>query len=356
MAGQGRIFGFVRAGGRDDSMAESATTFKLRLLLIDDDQDIRDLLRATLSDKYEIAEAENGMVGLSMIEKFQPDLVICDVMMPVLNGLETVEAIRQHPVYADLPVFFLTGEKSPALPELARSMGVNLFLPKPIEPSLLDELIELYVVEMKIQPRSREPLDKNTSISVTAMAGQSLAAGGPVRILVIDDDPTNLGLLEEILGRDQRERWEVVWSKEPMVAVSNLARLEPDIILYNPRQRAMNGIQFARFLQQKKLTSLFELAFVGNEFKPEEEEFSRMQFARQPLRSNQARDEFVKQLAMIIQAAQPKIKLKRFSLEEILKQDSAHRERLQAERAEERARRQQTSKMQAIIDQRAGHH
>lgn len=342
------------ARGRNDLMAESSSPYRLRLLLIDDDQDIRDLLRFTLSSKYEIAEAENGMAGLTLIEKFQPDFVICDVMMPVLNGLETVEAIRQHPVYADLTVFFLTGEKSPDLPALARSLGVNLFLPKPIEPSLLDELIELYVQEMKIQPRSRQPVDKNTTISVTAMAGQSLAAGGPVRILVIDDDAGNLGMLQEILGNDEKKRWETIWSKEPMVAVSNLARFEPDIILYNPRQRAMNGVQFAKFLQQKKLTTLFELAFVGSQFKPEEEEFSRAQFGREPMRVTLSREEFIRQLAAIIQAAQPKIKLKRFSLDEIQKQDSAHRERLQAERAEERERRAQAHKMQAIIDQRAG--
>ncbi|MBI1785660.1 response regulator, partial [Candidatus Sumerlaeota bacterium] len=133
---------------------------KLRILLIDDEADIRSLLRLTLKAHHEIAEAENGMAGLAMLEQFQPDFVICDIMMPIMNGLETVEAIRKNPKFYDIPVFFLSGEKHPDLPELTMEAGGNLFLEKPIDPRRLMELVHLFVDEMGITPRVRDEMPK----------------------------------------------------------------------------------------------------------------------------------------------------------------------------------------------------
>lgn len=289
--------------------ADAAT--RLRVLLIDDDPDILIILKATLESKFEVGEARNGILGLEMLEKFEPDLIICDVMMPVLNGLECVEAIRQHPRFFDVPVFFLTAETSPALPQVTKQLGGNLFLPKPIEPWLLVDLIEMFLKETKLAPRERLPIQ----LSAPHPAPQE--AHPPVRILVMDNDGHNVEKLKEILGADSGGKWETLWSVEPLAGLSRLHHMQPDVILYNPRQKAMDGLSLARFLTQRKLQGQYEIAFVGRGFLPAEETYSRQELKREPINLDQPAEAATAQIEEVLGAARHKLTRKNQTIEEL---------------------------------------
>lgn len=317
---------------------------RLRVLLIDDDQDVRDLLKLTLISKFDIGEAENGMVGLAMLEKFEPDLVVCDVMMPVLNGLETVEAIRQHPRFFDLPVFFLSGEKSPALPQITKQLGGNLFLPKPIEPWLLMDLIAGFVKEMRIAPRERMPL------TPAPQASEPLA---PVRIVVMDNDAENVGVLKELLTGETGGRWETIWSVEPLAALGRLNRMEPDVILYNPRQKVMDGIALAKFIHSRNLKDQYEIAFVGRNFLMGEVGYSRQELGREPIRLDRAHGEVMNDVQTVIESARGKIKKKTHTVEELTGQERDLKNKLKSPLVERQAERDaQYQWLQNMIDQK----
>lgn len=83
-----------------------------KIITIDDERPIRSLIRHTLrQDDYEILEAGDGSEGLSIIRRERPDLIVLDFVMPVMNGAETLRAIRSDPQISHIPVLLLTGVK-----------------------------------------------------------------------------------------------------------------------------------------------------------------------------------------------------------------------------------------------------
>jgi CheY-like chemotaxis protein len=83
-----------------------------KIITIDDEPPIRSLIRHSLRhDEYEVFEAGNGYEGLELIRRERPDLIVLDFVMPVMNGAETLRAIRSDPQIAHIPVLLLTGVK-----------------------------------------------------------------------------------------------------------------------------------------------------------------------------------------------------------------------------------------------------
>jgi len=83
-----------------------------KIITIDDESPIRSLIRHALRhEECEIFEADNGSAGLEIIRRELPDLVVLDFVMPVMNGAETLRAIRNDPQIAHTPVLLLTGVK-----------------------------------------------------------------------------------------------------------------------------------------------------------------------------------------------------------------------------------------------------
>jgi len=83
-----------------------------KIITIDDERPIRSLIRHTLrQDEHEIFEACDGREGLAIIRRERPDLIVLDFVMPVMNGAETLRAIRSDPAIAHIPVLVLTGVK-----------------------------------------------------------------------------------------------------------------------------------------------------------------------------------------------------------------------------------------------------
>src|SRR5919199_6031730 len=83
-----------------------------KILVIEDDPDIRENLVELLSDKYEVIESSGGIVGLETLMKEKPDLVLCDVMMPGVDGYGVLTAMRQNPTTANTPFIFLTAKST----------------------------------------------------------------------------------------------------------------------------------------------------------------------------------------------------------------------------------------------------
>jgi len=107
-----------------------------RILVVDDDRDLRELLAAVLTSAgYEVLTAENGAAALSVLRTVLPDLIILDLMMPVMNGWQFREAQSALPDYAQIPVVCLSGHH--AARHQAAAIGIDHCIVKPFE---IDEL------------------------------------------------------------------------------------------------------------------------------------------------------------------------------------------------------------------------
>ena len=111
---------------------------KSRILLVDDEKDILEFLSYNLrKEGFEIETANNGKTALSKLSKFIPDLIILDVMMPEMDGIEVCEKIREEEKFDDILIIFLTA-RSEDYSELAGfSAGADDYITKPIKPKLL---------------------------------------------------------------------------------------------------------------------------------------------------------------------------------------------------------------------------
>lgn len=111
-----------------------------KVLTIDDSMVVRVLISKALAPLgLDIAQATNGQEGLDAAAADKPDLIILDITMPVLNGLETLEKLRSDPNLKDVKVIMLTAESSQENVGRADQLGVTGYVPKPFTP---DKLIE----------------------------------------------------------------------------------------------------------------------------------------------------------------------------------------------------------------------
>jgi DNA-binding response OmpR family regulator len=109
-----------------------------KILVIDDERDVLEVVRSVLKTKgYTVRCAEGGEEGLRQAETEEPDLIICDLMMPRVSGLEVLKRLRQKPKFENTPIIVLSavGEDSDKPEEYwARGLGVDEYICKPFDP------------------------------------------------------------------------------------------------------------------------------------------------------------------------------------------------------------------------------
>ena len=128
---------------------------KHRILIVDDEEDIRAIVRATLAVKYDVVEAQDGVDALAKLDLAEPDFVVLDVMMPLMDGYQTCEAIRRHPRFRGLSVLFLSALNSKEDMKKGYGAGANLFLTKPFDPSRLLRNVDLFFETNPPQPHAK---------------------------------------------------------------------------------------------------------------------------------------------------------------------------------------------------------
>ena len=141
-------------------------TNRPKILTVDDDPDILDVLDLTLSEFYEVKQANNGKEGLETLRTYIPDLIICDYMMPIMNGREFCKAIKKDMLLQHIPVIMLTGKGETQDRIGGIEAGVDDYMIKPFAP---DELLARIKMIMRRTIRSLDAsplthLPGNTSI------------------------------------------------------------------------------------------------------------------------------------------------------------------------------------------------
>jgi CheY-like chemotaxis protein len=127
---------------------EKTTKEQHRIMIVDDDPDIIQYIKAVLDVYYEVYSFENGQDAVDFFVEIEPDLVVLDAMMPVISGYEIAEVIRANPAYRDIPIFMLSVLDTMKDHEAGYIHGVTLYLTKPIEPDILKRNIELELFKL----------------------------------------------------------------------------------------------------------------------------------------------------------------------------------------------------------------
>lgn len=187
----------------------------MKLLVVDDEQAVRESLRRSLSfNGYEVILADNGAAALELIHKEQPDLVILDVMMPILDGLEVCRTLRSGG--DNRPILVLTARDGVSDRVAGLDAGADDYLPKPFA---LEELLarvrsllrrsftessnesgetELSFADLRLDTETREVYrgERQINLTRTEFALLELLLANPRRVL------SRSNILEEVWGYD----------------------------------------------------------------------------------------------------------------------------------------------------------
>ncbi len=119
------------------SDAETVSPEAPLILIVDDTQEIAEFIYQILHVKYRCRIAENGKTGMEMAMELSPDLIIADVMMPVMGGLEMVRCLKKHIPTSTIPIILLTAKSDKETELESIQLNIEAFIPKLFEPDIL---------------------------------------------------------------------------------------------------------------------------------------------------------------------------------------------------------------------------
>nr|WP_155523494.1 response regulator [Nodosilinea nodulosa] len=114
-----------------------------QVLVIDDEEDIREIAKVSLqiSKQWQVLTASSGEEGLAIAAKAQPDVILLDVVMPDMDGLTTLQTLKQTPATQFIPVIMLTAAGSMISDQKYAELGAEAIVSKPFDPGLLGDQI-----------------------------------------------------------------------------------------------------------------------------------------------------------------------------------------------------------------------
>ena len=160
---------------------------KAKILVLDDEPDILEIVGYNLrSEGYEVKTALSGQEGIAIAKDFSPDLILLDVMMPGMDGMETCDALRKDPQFKDTIIAFLTARGEDYSQVAGFEVGADDYITKPVKPKVL-------VSRLKALLRRRPTAQKDD---------QHLVRLGD---LVIDKEQYHIELAGEVIVLPRKE-------------------------------------------------------------------------------------------------------------------------------------------------------
>ncbi len=131
----------------------------IKILLVDDEPDIIEIIRFNLSQEgYQILSASDGLEALKVAEKHMPHLIIMDVMMPNMDGIEACEQLRKDPRFVETIIMFLTARGEEYSYVAAFEAGADDYVTKPIKPKVLTSKVKGLLRRFKKNQKSENRL------------------------------------------------------------------------------------------------------------------------------------------------------------------------------------------------------
>jgi CheY-like chemotaxis protein len=124
----------------------------MKVLVIEDEPDIQFLIKMALeaTGSHDVSVAENGIRGIELAKQHTPDVILLDVMMPLLDGFETIKRLKADPSTSAIPVIFLTAKAQTKEIEQGIEMGAIGYLTKPFYAMTLNEEVESLLAKARV--------------------------------------------------------------------------------------------------------------------------------------------------------------------------------------------------------------
>ena len=129
---------------------------KKKILAIDDEKSIRFIIENTFNKDFEVVTMSNGMDALFYMQSWNiPDVIICDLEMPVLNGIEFVKRLRESGFFEEIPLIMLSGKEESSEKIRCFEMGADDYVLKPFNPKELLARIKRRLISKELYSKQR---------------------------------------------------------------------------------------------------------------------------------------------------------------------------------------------------------
>lgn len=188
-----------------------------RLLITDDDPAILGLIRAILEPEgFEIAEAHNGIEAVEAVEHSDFDLLILDIMMPEMDGLEACRRIRQ---FSDVPIIFLSAKDEEADTVIGFALGADDYITKPFKPRELTARVRARLRRNTASPTNETMLEAADIVIDLRAHGATLRA--PAKIVPKEFDILTLLVRNAGCPVSPQDIFEQVWQEQYRLSDAN---------------------------------------------------------------------------------------------------------------------------------------
>lgn len=183
-----------------------------QILIIDDDALMRQMLAESLRNEFQVMTADDGIQGIDMAEKYHPDLIICDIAMPKMDGFNVFRQLQNSEKMVDVPFIFLSGMNDSSIIRQGMTLGADDFLTKPVHIDELQQVVhsrlEKRARRQKIATKTIEELRLNITMSLPHELRTAITIMEGFADLVLEDDhqidPDQREMVKAI--RDNAER------------------------------------------------------------------------------------------------------------------------------------------------------
>jgi two-component system cell cycle response regulator len=224
-----------------------------RILVIEDNPANLELMSYLLrAFGHEVLSAMDGETGLEIARREGPDLIVCDIQIPKVNGLEVARRLKSHPSLGKIPLvavtaFAMVGDRDKVL-----AAGFDGYIAKPIIPDKFVHQVEAFLPGFdRITP----------DLSATSPPIATRRPDKRATILVVDDSAVNIELARSIL---EPAGYEIIAARSVAEALGMIGDVDPDLILSDVHMREANGFDFLRSLKADKLFSNIPFVFISS--------------------------------------------------------------------------------------------
>ncbi len=270
---------------------------RIRVMIVDDEPDLRSIHRLLLQREYDVVEAENGLDALTKLDRYEPDLLLIDVMMPLMDGWDLAKSVRQNDRFSGIPIMYLTSLSSRDDMRKGYESGANVYLTKPVDPDRLHRNIQVFIDQGDLRPApkrfSLDALARDEAAEGERIAAHSAQrardaresheqkprAPGPAdesepqppstfeaahdrplpRLLALDDDPRTCESLAEWAGTG----FEVIATTRAIHFLRKTPQYEPDVFMIGGKS-TVNAPQVLNILRKCQATAMSPVLFVVN--------------------------------------------------------------------------------------------
>ena len=224
-----------------------------RILVIEDNPPNLELMSYLLrAFGHEVLSACDGEAGIETARREAPDVIVCDIQIPKINGLEVARRLKSHPSLRKIPLvavtaFAMVGDRDKVL-----SAGFDGYIPKPIAPETFVQQVETFLPAVEgITPELSSRTEEKTPIARVKRA----------TILVVDDSHLNIELARGIL---EPVGYEVVAASSVAEAQLLLGEIDPDLILSDVHMKGKSGFDFLKSLKADERFKRIPFVFISS--------------------------------------------------------------------------------------------